>query len=82
MAQVLAVHLSKVMGWTPEPSDVMSDYGVNGDVANGGFLVDRECIHTAIDLPGNKLTCHVDRRQHLRHRPGAETRPRHSDARR
>lgn len=38
MAQVLAEHLQSVMGWTPtKPSDVMSGFGVNGDVANGSF---------------------------------------------
>jgi hypothetical protein len=37
MAQVLADHLSGVMGWSPGPSDVMSGLGVNGNVANGGF---------------------------------------------
>lgn len=38
MAQVLADHLSSVMvGWTPNPSDVMSGFGVDGDVANGSF---------------------------------------------
>ena len=37
MAQVLANHLNTVMGWTLASSDVMSGYGVNGNVANGGF---------------------------------------------
>jgi hypothetical protein len=37
MAEVLAGHLNTVMGWTPAASDVMSGYGVNGDVANAGF---------------------------------------------
>ncbi len=37
MAAVLTDHLSTVMGWIPAPSDVMSGYGVNGDVANGSF---------------------------------------------
>jgi len=37
MAQVLAAHLSTVMGWVPGSTDVMSGYGLNGDVANGGF---------------------------------------------
>jgi hypothetical protein len=38
MAQVLADHLSSVMmGWTPNPRDVMSGFGVGGDVANGSF---------------------------------------------
>ena len=38
MAQVLADHLSSVMvGWAPILSDVMSGFGVGGDVANGSF---------------------------------------------
>jgi len=38
MAQVLADHLSSVLvGWDPIPSDVMSGFGVDGDVANGSF---------------------------------------------
>jgi lysophospholipase L1-like esterase len=37
MAKVLADHLSDVMGWDQTPRDVMSGFGVNGDVANGSF---------------------------------------------
>ncbi|MFC1799867.1 GDSL-type esterase/lipase family protein, partial [Candidatus Eisenbacteria bacterium] len=37
MAQVLADHLTAVMGWAQGPRDVMNGYGMNGDVANGGF---------------------------------------------
>lgn len=37
MAQVLAAHLSTIMGWTPGPMDVVSGYGLDRDVANGGF---------------------------------------------
>ena len=37
MAQVLADHLSAEMGWSQGTRDVMSGYGVNGNVANGGF---------------------------------------------
>jgi len=37
MAQVLADHLTAVMGWTQGARDVMSGLGENGDVANGSF---------------------------------------------
>jgi lysophospholipase L1-like esterase len=37
MAQVLAAHLSSVMGWTAGASDVVSGFGMDGNVANGGF---------------------------------------------
>ena len=37
MAQILADHLSSVMGWNQGPRDVMSGYGMNGNVANGSF---------------------------------------------
>ncbi|MFT5686365.1 MAG: hypothetical protein ACI8RZ_007321, partial [Myxococcota bacterium] len=37
MAVVLAAHLSDVLGWTAGEADVMSGYGVGGDVANGSF---------------------------------------------
>jgi hypothetical protein len=37
MAQYLAAHLTTVMGWTPGPTDVVSGYGMNGNVANGSF---------------------------------------------
>lgn len=37
MAQVLANHLTAVMGWSQSPTDVMNGFGVNGDVANGSF---------------------------------------------
>jgi hypothetical protein len=37
MAHVLAEHLQSELEWSPEPADVMSGYGVAGDVANGGF---------------------------------------------
>ena len=37
MAQILADHLTAVMGWAQGPRDVMNGYGMNGDVANGGF---------------------------------------------
>jgi hypothetical protein len=39
MAQVLADHLSAVMGWEDDINsiDVMSGFGVGGDVANGSF---------------------------------------------
>jgi hypothetical protein len=37
MAMYLAEHLSDVLGWTPGSQDVMSGYGWEGDVANGGF---------------------------------------------
>ncbi|MEM8488247.1 MAG: GDSL-type esterase/lipase family protein [Bacteroidota bacterium] len=37
MANVLATHLSGVMGWTSAASDVVSGFGLNGDVANGSF---------------------------------------------
>lgn len=37
MAALLVDHLEDVMGWTRYDSDVVSSYGVAGDVANGGF---------------------------------------------
>ncbi|MDG2305427.1 MAG: GDSL-type esterase/lipase family protein [Candidatus Binatia bacterium] len=37
MAVVLAEHLEQHLGWEAGPSDVMSGFGRNGDVANGGF---------------------------------------------
>jgi hypothetical protein len=39
MAHVLAEHLKlpSVLGWAPVTADVMNGYGVDGDVANGGF---------------------------------------------
>ena len=37
MAEILADHLEDVMGWKAGPSDVMSGFGVGGDVANGSF---------------------------------------------
>jgi hypothetical protein len=37
MAMVLAEHIETVMGWTASPQDVMSGFGVEGDVANGSF---------------------------------------------
>jgi len=37
MAQVLADHLSSVMGWSQNPIDVMDGFGHNGNVANGSF---------------------------------------------
>jgi lysophospholipase L1-like esterase len=37
MARYLAEHLSSVMGWTPNPADVMSGFGRDGNVANGSF---------------------------------------------
>ncbi|MAB80253.1 MAG: hypothetical protein CMJ89_12945 [Planctomycetes bacterium] len=40
MANVLAEHVSNVLGWTYAPADVVSGYGVGGDVANGGFEQD------------------------------------------
>ena len=37
MAMVLAEHVESVMGWTAGAQDVMSGFGVDGDVANGSF---------------------------------------------
>jgi len=37
MANLLAEHLSQVMGWSYKPSDVMNGFGRDGDVANGSF---------------------------------------------
>jgi hypothetical protein len=37
MAMVLAEHVQSIMGWTPNPQDVMSGFGAGGDVANGSF---------------------------------------------
>jgi hypothetical protein len=37
MAQVLADHLTSVMGWAQGPRDVMNGFGIYGDVANGSF---------------------------------------------
>ncbi|MEM7356888.1 MAG: hypothetical protein AAF657_39105, partial [Acidobacteriota bacterium] len=33
----LVEHLETVLGWSAAPADVMSGYGVNGNVANGSF---------------------------------------------
>ncbi|MFT7609314.1 MAG: lysophospholipase L1-like esterase [Candidatus Aldehydirespiratoraceae bacterium] len=37
MAMVLADHIETVMGWKAAEQDVMSGFGRDGDVANGGF---------------------------------------------
>jgi len=37
MAQILADHLTSVLGWSQGPRDVMNGYGMNGDLANGSF---------------------------------------------
>lgn len=37
MAATLARHLEATLGWTPGTQDVMSGFGLDGDVANGGF---------------------------------------------
>ncbi|MBX2797913.1 MAG: hypothetical protein KTR31_09600 [Myxococcales bacterium] len=37
MAQVLVDHVHATLGWEASPSDVVSGFGVGGDVANGGF---------------------------------------------
>ena len=37
MARVLVDHVNGVLGWSAGPSDVMSGYGLGGDVANGSF---------------------------------------------
>jgi hypothetical protein len=37
MAIILADHISSVMGWPTTPSDVVSSFGIDGDVGNGGF---------------------------------------------
>jgi len=38
MAEYLAQHLESQLGWTrAQPTDVMSGYGLGGDVANGSF---------------------------------------------
>ncbi|HIG27732.1 MAG TPA: hypothetical protein EYQ50_07985 [Verrucomicrobiales bacterium] len=37
MANMLADHLSDLIGWEKKPSDVMNGFGRNGDVANGSF---------------------------------------------
>jgi len=37
MAVILAEHLSTVTGWEAGPSDVVSGFGVGGNVANGSF---------------------------------------------
>jgi hypothetical protein len=37
MAQILADHLTSTLGWSQSPTDIMSGYGRNGDVANGSF---------------------------------------------
>lgn len=37
MAQYLTQHVSNLLGWSVQPTDVMSGYGQNGDVANGSF---------------------------------------------
>ncbi|MEM7355645.1 MAG: GDSL-type esterase/lipase family protein, partial [Acidobacteriota bacterium] len=37
MAANLVEHLETVLGWSAAPADVMSGYGVNGNVANGSF---------------------------------------------
>ena len=37
MAQVLADHLTAVLGWQQKPIDTLDGFGKNGDVANGSF---------------------------------------------
>jgi lysophospholipase L1-like esterase len=37
MAAALADHITKTLGWGAAPNDVMSGFGVGGDVANGSF---------------------------------------------
>jgi lysophospholipase L1-like esterase len=37
MAQLLADHLTALLGWPAAPRDVMSGFGTDGDVANGSF---------------------------------------------
>jgi len=37
MAAVLTEHVSQTLGWSVAASDVMSGYGIDGDVANGSF---------------------------------------------
>ncbi len=37
MAHQLAEHLASILNWTAAPADVMSGYGIDGDVANGSF---------------------------------------------
>lgn len=37
IANTLARHLEKILGWSYKPSDVMDGFGRNGDVANGSF---------------------------------------------
>ncbi|MHC4297201.1 MAG: GDSL-type esterase/lipase family protein [Planctomycetota bacterium] len=37
MANLLAEHLSEVVGWSYKPSDVMDGFGRGGNVANGSF---------------------------------------------
>lgn len=37
MARYLIAHLEQVMGWRAHEPDLMSGYGLGGDVANGGF---------------------------------------------
>jgi hypothetical protein len=37
MAQHLADHVTSVLGWTAAPPDVVSGYGEDGGVGNGGF---------------------------------------------
>jgi hypothetical protein len=37
MAQILADHLTSVLGWTQGSRDVMNGFGMDGDVANGSF---------------------------------------------
>jgi lysophospholipase L1-like esterase len=37
MAVYLSMHLGSVLGWAANPPDVVSGYGLDGDVANGSF---------------------------------------------
>ncbi|MDP6418904.1 MAG: GDSL-type esterase/lipase family protein [Candidatus Krumholzibacteria bacterium] len=37
MAQILADHVSELLGWEQGPRDVMNGYSLGGNVANGGF---------------------------------------------
>jgi hypothetical protein len=37
MAAVLVKHVAQVLGWSANDNDVMSGFGIDGDVANGSF---------------------------------------------
>lgn len=37
MASYLLAHLNETLGWEAKPLDVVSSYGLNGDLANGSF---------------------------------------------